>query len=153
MVKTKKGVGFIEVRDVVEPEPKNGEVKIKIAACGVCGTDIHVKNDTFPYWPPVILGHEFTGEIVSPGPDCKKFKVGDRIIAEPHTKACGVCELCRTGNIQICPEKRSPGWGIDGGMAEYICYPEKLLHKIPETMSWEQAAVVEPTSTTMYPTM
>lgn len=146
LVKTKKGVGFIEVMDVPEPTPGPREVKIKVAACGICGSDIHVRHDSFPYWPPVILGHEFVGEVVESGPDCELYKVGDRIVAEPHTKACGHCYLCRTGNIQICPEKRSPGWGIDGGMAEYICYPEKLLHRIPDTMSWDQATMVEPTA-------
>jgi L-iditol 2-dehydrogenase len=103
-----------------------------------------VKHDNFPYWPPVILGHEFTGTVLEAGKDCKVLKTGDRVVAEPHTKACGQCYLCRTGNIQICAEKRSPGWGIDGGMAEFICYPEKLLHRIPDHMTWEQAAVVEP---------
>ena len=146
LVKTQKGVGFIEVRDVQEPRPASGEVKIKIAACGVCGSDIHVRHDTFPYWPPVILGHEFAGTIVELGPDCKYTKLGERVVAEPHTRACGQCHLCRTGNIQICPEKRSPGWGIDGGMTEYICYPERLLHRIPKAMTWDQAAVVEPTA-------
>jgi len=144
LVKTKKGVGHIEVRDVPEPVPGPGQVKIKIAACGVCGTDIHVRHDTFPYWPPVILGHELAGTIVELGPDCRHFKEGDRVVGEPHTQACGHCYLCRTGNIQICPEKRSPGWGIDGAMAEYICYPEKLLHRIPEQMTWDQAVMVEP---------
>jgi len=146
LVKTQKGVGYVEVQDVPEPTPGPGEVKIRIAACGVCGSDIHVFHDTFPYWPPVILGHEFTGAIVELGPECKHFEAGERVVAEPHTRACGVCHLCRTGNIQICAEKRSPGWGIDGGMAEYICYPEKLLHRIPDGMTWEQAAVVEPTA-------
>lgn len=146
LVKTQKGVGFIEVQDVPEPEPGPGEVKIQVAACGVCGTDIHVRNDSFPYWPPVILGHEFTGTVVELGPECKYSEVGDRIVAEPHNRACGYCYLCRTGNIQVCKEKRSPGWGMDGGMAEYICYPEKLLHKIPDNMTWDQAAVVEPTA-------
>lgn len=144
LVKTKKGTGNIELRDIPEPTPLAGEAKIKVAACGVCGTDIHVKNDSFPYWPPVVLGHEFTGEIVELGNDCEKFKVGDRVVAEPHTRACGKCYLCRTGNIQICPDKRSPGWGIDGGMAEYICYPETLLHQIPDMMSWDQAVMTEP---------
>lgn len=146
LVKTQKGVGFIEVRDVPEPSPKSGEVKIQIAACGVCGTDIHVRHDRFPYWPPVILGHELAGTIVELGPDCRYFKVGQRVVAEPHTRACGQCHLCRTGNIQICPEKRSPGWGIDGAMTEFICYPEKLLHLIPDTMTWDQAVMVEPTA-------
>ena len=56
LLKTQKGNGFLEIRDVPEPRPKAGEVKIEVAACGVCGTDIHVRHDQFPYWPPVILG-------------------------------------------------------------------------------------------------
>jgi L-iditol 2-dehydrogenase len=146
LVKTQKGVGFIEVRDMPEPTPGPGEVKIKIEACGICGSDIHIRHDQFPYWPPVILGHEFTGTVIECGAGIKAAKVGDRIVAEPHTRACGVCHLCRTGNIQICPHKRSPGWGIHGGMTQYICYPESLLHKIPDSMTWDQGAMVEPTA-------
>jgi len=146
LVKTRKGVGHIEIRDVPEPEPAAGQVKIHVAACGVCGTDIHVRHDRFPYWPPVILGHEFAGTVVQLGPDCRSVRAGDRVVAEPHTLACGRCELCRAGHIQICPQKRSPGWGIDGGMAEFICYPERLLHPLPDSMTWDQAAVVEPTA-------
>ena len=147
LVKTQKGKGFIELKDVATPtSPAEGEVLIKIKACGICGTDIHVKHDNFPYWPPVILGHEFVGVVEKVGANCTMLAKGDRVVAEPHTKACGKCYLCRTGNIQICPEKRSPGWGIDGGMTEYICYPEKLLHKIPESMTWDQAVMAEPTA-------
>ena len=146
LVKTQKGVGFLEYMDMPQPKPGPGEVLLEIKSTGICGTDMHVRDDHFPYWPPVILGHEFAGEVVELGPDCKHYKLGDRVVGEPHTRHCGVCYLCRTGNIQICPEKRSPGWGIDGGMAEYICYPEKLLHRIPADMTWDQAAVVEPTA-------
>ncbi|MCC7519143.1 MAG: alcohol dehydrogenase catalytic domain-containing protein [Verrucomicrobiae bacterium] len=149
LVKTQKGKGCLELRDVPEPSPKEGEVKIEVAACGICGTDIHVRHDEFPYWPPVILGHEFTGTVVELGVGCTRVKKGDRVVAEPHTKACGVCPLCRTGNIQICPEKRSPGWGIDGAMAKYICYPERLLHGLPEGMTFDQGALVEPTANTV----
>jgi L-iditol 2-dehydrogenase len=146
LVKTQKGKGFLELRDVPEPSARPGEVKIEIAACGICGTDVHVKHDEFPYWPPVTLGHEFTGTIVEVGPECRAAKVGERVVAEPHSRACGMCYLCRTGNAHICAEKRSPGWGIDGGMARYISYPEKLLHRIPDTMTFDQAAMVEPTA-------
>lgn len=144
LVKTAKGVGNLELRDVPVPAPGEGEVLLKILAAGICGTDIHVRDDTFPYWPPVIIGHEFCGQVVEMGKGVAGLKVGDRVVGEPHTKACGRCYLCRTGNIQICPDKRSPGWGIDGAMAEYLVMPQKLLHLVPDSVSDIAAAVIEP---------
>lgn len=147
LVKTEKGVGFLELRDVPEPVNTGDEVLIEIKAAGICGTDVHVKHDEFPYWPPVILGHEFAGEIIAVGANVKGgWQIGDRVVGEPHTRACGVCPLCRTGNIQICPEKRSPGWGIDGAFAKYLAYPPHLLHRIPEGLSYVEAALAEPTA-------
>jgi len=131
LVKTAKGVGNLELRDV---------------GAGVCGTDIHVRDDSFPYWPPVILGHEFCGEVVEKGPGVTLVDVGDRVVGEPHTKACGHCPMCRTGNIQICPDKRSPGWGIDGAMTEFLVMPQHLLHKLPDAVSDLAGAVIEPTA-------
>jgi L-iditol 2-dehydrogenase len=84
------------------------------------------------------------------GPDISLVAVGDRVVGEPHTKACGHCYLCRTGNIQICAAKRSPGWGIDGAMAEYLVMPERLLHKVPASMSDEVAAVIEPAANAVH---
>jgi L-iditol 2-dehydrogenase len=107
-------------------------------------------HDKFPYWPPVILGHEFAGEVVETGPEVRSAKVGDRVVGEPHTQACGHCYLCRTGNVQICADKRSPGWGIDGAFAKYIRMPERLLHAIPDSMSYELAAMVEPTANVVH---
>jgi L-iditol 2-dehydrogenase len=150
LVKTQKGVGFLELRDLAPPRPGPGEVLIEIKAVGVCGTDIHVLHDKFPYWPPVVLGHEFSGVIVELGPDTHYYKVGDRVVGEPHTQACGHCYLCRTGNIQICPMKRSPGWGIDGACTRYLKMPEKLLHRIPDDMTYDTAALVEPTANTIH---
>ncbi len=146
LVKTKKGKGNIEIQDVPEPQAAPDEVLIEVKACGVCGTDIHILHDQFPYWPPVIMGHEFAGEIVEVGDEVEGWEVGDRVVGEPHTKACGKCYLCRTGNIQICNEKRSPGWGIDGAFAKYLAYPTHLLHEIPDDMSFTHAALVEPTA-------
>ena len=144
LFKTAKGPGNMELREAPVPEPKANEVLLEIKAAGICGTDIHIKHDNFPYWPPVIMGHEFSGQIIEAGSEVENFKVGDRVVGEPHTKACGKCELCRTGNIQICAQKRSPGWGIDGAFAKYLTMPEHLLHKIPDTLSYEDAAFVEP---------
>lgn len=150
LVKTQKGVGFIELLDVPEPKPRPGEVLIEVKSAGICGTDIHVKHDRFPYWPPVILGHEFSGEIVELGPDSKYYKIGERVVGEPHTKHCGVCYLCRTGNVQVCASKRSPGWGIDGCFTKYLVMPEQLLHRIPDSMDYDTAALVEPTANTVH---
>ncbi len=150
LVKTQKGVGYLELRDVPVPSPGEGEVLLKILGAGVCGTDIHVRDDTFPYWPPVILGHEFVGEVVELGPGVSLAAVGDRVVGEPHTRACGHCPMCRTGNIQICPDKRSPGWGIDGAMTEYLVMPQHLLHKVPEGVSNLAAAVIEPAANAVH---
>ncbi len=146
LLKTAKGVGHLELREVPEPQPRPDQVLIEVKAAGICGTDIHVKHDEFPYWPPVILGHEFAGEVVQVGSEVTGWQVGDRVVGEPHTLACGKCWLCRTGNIQICPEKRSPGWGIDGAFARYLAYPPHLLHRIPEGLSFVEAALAEPTA-------
>ena len=147
LVKTAKGVGLIEVRDVRVPEIGDDEVLIEVKAAGICGTDLHIYHDEFPYWPPVILGHEFSGIIAAAGKNVTDWKPGDRVVGEPHTLACGECWLCRTGNRQLCPDKRSPGWGIDGCFAKYMRFPEPaLLHRIPDSLSFEDAAQVEPTA-------
>ena len=149
LTKTQKGVGFLELREAPEPTMAPDEVLIAVRAAGICGTDIHVKHDTFPYWPPVIMGHEFAGEIADVGAAVAGWKVGDRVVGEPHTLHCGTCSFCRSGHVQSCQEKRSPGWGIDGAFARYLKYPPKLLHRIPDTMSYEHAAMVEPMANTV----
>ncbi|MDR1306408.1 MAG: alcohol dehydrogenase catalytic domain-containing protein [Treponema sp.] len=145
LVKTARGPGNIEVRELPVPSIKNDdEVLIKISAAGVCGTDIHIYRDEFPYWPPVVMGHEFSGVIEEAGPAVKGFKPGDRVVAEPHTHFCGSCYLCRAGHIQVCSEKRSPGWGMDGAFADYLVMPSLFLHHIPGSISDEIAALTEP---------
>ncbi len=145
LVKTAKGPGFIEIQERAIPKiPFEDWVLIKVKAAGVCGTDLHIWHDQYQYWPPVILGHEFSGEIVELGKKVEGWRIGDRVAAEPHSKACGKCELCRTGRIQLCKDKRSPGWGIDGAFAEYVTMPAFLLHHIPEGVNWEMAAIAEP---------
>lgn len=145
LVKTQKGKGYLEMKEVAVPEIGDNEVLIRIQAAGICGTDFHIQNDEFPYWPPVILGHEFAGTIALTGRSVTDWKVGDRVVGEPHTMACGKCYLCRTGNSQICASKRSPGWGIDGAFAEYMRWPEpRLLHSVPVSLELESAVLCEP---------
>jgi L-iditol 2-dehydrogenase len=143
--KVGRGKGLIEVREVEKPTiPAPDWVLIKVKAAGVCGTDLHIWHDEFTYWPPVTLGHEFAGVIEEMGSAVTGFNVGDRVVAEPHSKACGVCENCRQGNVQICVHKRSPGWGMDGAFTDYVVMPYHLLHKIPDNVSDEVAALAEP---------
>ncbi len=144
LFKTAKGPGNMALIDAPIPSPKADEVLIEVKAAGICGTDIHIRHDSFPYWPPVIMGHEFSGVVVEAGSTVSNFALGDRVVAEPHTKACGKCEVCRTGHIQLCSEKRSPGWGIDGAFAKFIAMPEHLLHRLPDSVSFQEAALVEP---------
>lgn len=146
LVKTKKGEGQIALLERDIPELAGDEVLIQVAYAGVCGTDIHIYHDQYPYWPPVIIGHEFSGTVVKTGDNVTDYEIGDRVVGEPHNRACGKCHLCRNGKIQICAEKRSIGWGIDGAFAEYVKMPQKLLHKIPEKVSMESAAMAEPSA-------
>lgn len=145
LVKTHKGDGFLEVQKVDVPRIANGDdVLIEVTAAGVCGTDIHIWHDEFPYWPPVVLGHEFSGIVREVGKDVTEFAPGDLVVGEPHTHYCGKCELCRAGKIQLCAHKRSPGWGMDGAFADYLVMPELFLHKVPADVDPVTAALCEP---------
>lgn len=145
LLKTAPGVGHFEIRDIPVPTVKTpDDVLIRVTAAGVCGTDVHIYHDQFPSYPPVVLGHEFAGVVEAVGPDVTKVKPGDRVTCEPHTKFCGKCDLCRAGKIQLCAEKRSPGWGIDGAFTDYVVVPELFLHHIPNNVNDEVAALAEP---------
>ncbi len=146
LVKYAHGVGKVEIREVPGPKIKPDEVLVEVKAAGICGTDIHIYHGRFPCWPPVILGHEFSGEIVEKGKNVLGFDVGDRVTGEPHIGACGNCYNCRQGHMEVCMAKRSPGWGIDGAFTRYIKFPPTLLHKVPENISYEEAAAMEPTA-------
>ncbi|MHB1346599.1 MAG: zinc-dependent alcohol dehydrogenase, partial [Candidatus Humimicrobiaceae bacterium] len=140
-----RGKGFVEVRDVEKPVIKrDGDVLIKVKAAGICGTDLHIFDDEFTYYPPVTLGHEFVGVVEETGKNVCNVKTGDRVVSEPHAEACMVCDLCRRGYWQLCSEKRSPGWGQNGAFTDYLTMPAKLLHKIPDNLSDDVAALIEP---------
>lgn len=144
LVKETKGQEGLGLKECPVPAYGENEVLIKVAYSGICGTDLHIYHDQYPYYPPVILGHEFSGEIVEVGKKVTLFAPGDRVVGEPHNKACGKCYQCRNGHIQNCSDKRSIGWGIDGAFTNYLVMPEHLLHKVPEGVSMEAAAVAEP---------
>ena len=146
VVKYGKGKGFVEIRDVPEPTIKEDEVLIEVKAISVCGSDLHIYNDAHPYWPPVTLGHEFSGIIADVGRNVKGWKVGDRIVTETRTGSCGVCYTCQSGFPQVCEQKRAYGIGINGAYAKYVAGPARLLHHLPDQIPFEVGAMIEPTA-------
>jgi len=146
VVKYGKGKGLVEIREVPEPIVKEDEVLIEVKAVSVCGSDLHIYHDSHPYWPPMILGHEFSGVIAEVGKEVKSWKVGDRIVTETRTGSCGVCYTCQSGFPQVCEQKRAYGIGINGAYTKYVAGPARLLHRLPENVPFEVGAVIEPTA-------
>lgn len=144
LVKTARGPGNLEIRDMPEPVCGDHGVKIEVQACGVCGTDIHILKDEFPTNPPVIIGHEFCGRVVETGPKATRFKTGDRVTAENVCIHCGECYMCRTGHYAICVNRGAQGLNIDGAFARYIVCEERNVYRIPDSISYEEGALSEP---------
>ena len=146
VVKYGKGKGLVEIREVPEPKMKEDEVLIEVKAVSVCGSDLHIYHDAHPYWPPVILGHEFSGVIAEVGKEVKGWKIGDRIVSETRTGSCGICYMCQSGFPQVCEQKRPYGIGINGAYTKYVAGPARLLHRLPDNIPFEVGAVIEPTA-------
>lgn len=144
LVKTKKGKGFLGIQTVDDPATGDNDVLLQIKAAGICGTDLHIMEDRFHYDPPVILGHEFSGKIIDRGKNVKGFEIGERVVAEPHKGGCGFCRYCLTGQVEVCREKKAIGYKIDGCFASLLALPASSLHRIPDNVTFEQAALTEP---------
>jgi len=137
-----QGAEEIQIEDVPDPVPQTGEVLIRPKYCGICGTDLGAwTHGTFG--SGIILGHEFAGEIIELGPDVDRWSVGDRVVPNSLIP-CMHCSFCRGGKFSMCEEVEFLGVTRDGGMAELVTIPANSLYAVPETMSWEEAALIEP---------
>lgn len=139
--------GQVDLREVEVPEPGEGEVLLRVGAAGVCGSDVHQYYATQSWIvnTPVTLGHEFTGTIAATGPGVAGWREGDRVVSETAAYICGQCAYCRSGHYNVCPHRRGFGYGIDGAMAGYVRVPARCLHRIPDALPFELAALTEPT--------
>jgi L-iditol 2-dehydrogenase len=144
VVKTGSSESDLELKDWPEPSPAANEVKLKIAAAGICGTDIHIIKGRWLSRPPVVLGHEFCGTVVEIGSHIKGFRPGDRVVASNPARVCGLCYHCQAGNPFMCAERVSAGYMIDGAFAEYLCIRPEVCHHLPDNVSFRQAALGEP---------
>ncbi len=134
----------ITIVDTERPKRKQGEVLIKVKAVGVCGSDIGAFRGANPLVSyPRIIGHEVAGEIMEADSATSEFKVGDRVILDPY-RYCGKCYPCSIGRTNCCENLEVIGVHIDGGMQEYLAYPEDMLIKVPDNIPWEQVPLAEP---------
>ncbi|MEM1607574.1 MAG: alcohol dehydrogenase catalytic domain-containing protein [Candidatus Bathyarchaeia archaeon] len=145
LLRVGRGPREVEVREVDYPKLKPGWVIIAVKACGICGSDVHMFLSEWPMGPSgdgstsFIFGHEFSGEVVEVGEGVKTFAKGDRVVCMPKM-SCGKCYYCRSGLSHLCPNEPL----LNGGMAEYVAVPEANLLKLPENVSYEEGALVEP---------
>ncbi|WP_321337736.1 alcohol dehydrogenase catalytic domain-containing protein [uncultured Cohaesibacter sp.] len=137
------GPNKVEVRNVPEPQARDGAVKVKMLYCGLCGSDIGIYSGKHPRAKaPLILGHEFVG-IVETAPKDSKLAVGDHVTAYPLI-SCGECYPCKNGTPHVCQTLHLLGIDCDGAMADYCWVDEEVLVKVPEGISDKLAALAEP---------
>lgn len=148
--KLSAGKGNVSVVDVPEPCAGPGQVIIEIAAAGICGTDVHIVEDEFPTDPPVTMGHELAGTIAEVGAAVNGWRVGDRVTSETYFHTCGRCGPCRRGRPNLCSERRSIGSKEDGAFARYLVVPARNLHRLPDGLDLESAALTEPLACTVH---
>ena len=134
----------VAITEIPKPVPKENEVLIKVAACGICGTDLHIIDDEYAHTLPVVLGHEFTGTIEECGKAVKDLNVGAQVIVN-NINGCGQCMYCKRGDYQMCEHKKSIGINLNGGMAEYVVAPADHVLVVPDNLKGSDiAALSEP---------
>ena len=144
LMKVAPGPGHLELRDIPRPEPGPGEVLLAVAATGICGSDLHIQDGEYKVVPPVVIGHETAGTVVSVGAGVAAYRPGERVTAQTTISTCGRCALCLSGRTNLCPERRWLGGHVDGGFAGYVVVPERNLLRLPDHVSHAAAALTEP---------
>jgi L-iditol 2-dehydrogenase len=145
----------LEIADVPTPTPGPGEVLIQVAACGICGSDVHgYDGSSGRRIPPLIMGHEAAGIAAALGAGVKGVSKGDRVTFD-STVSCGKCEPCRRGEINLCDNRRVLGvscgdYRCAGAFAEYVAVPQHILYQLPESLPFSEAAMLEAVSVALH---
>lgn len=140
-----EGPRKMPVAEIPEPQPLENEVKIKVKYCGICGSDLHgYTGESGRKIPPMIMGHEFSGVVTETGAKAARFRPGDRVAVQP-VKFCGECAFCKSGNVNICENRRGLGvLDVNGAFTEYICVEEQYVYALPDSVSDMEGALLEP---------
>lgn len=142
-----KGNIIIENRPI--PKPRINELLVRIKAASICGTDLHFFKGELPMKEYRVLGHDFSGVVDAVGKDVAMFRRGDRVTSE-IVRYCGKCYYCLLGNYHLCVDNTFMGFEIDGAFQEYVTVPEKNAFKIPDEVSFEEAAILEPVTVSLH---
>lgn len=136
-----------ELQDVPVPEPVAGEIRIRVEASGICGTDLSIMHGLFPSGAgrPLIMGHEFAGVVDAVGEGVTDFARGDRVAADPNLH-CGRCEWCQRNAYNLCVEWEALGITLPGALAEYVCLAARYAVRLPDSVSTSAGALIEPLS-------
>ena len=135
----------LEVEEYPLRKLERNEILIKVHSCGICGTDFHIYQGESPSKPPVVIGHEYSGEIIETGSEELGFSVKDRVAINPNIH-CGYCELCKKGKINLCKNLQALGVTRNGGLAEFSIVPVQQAYLLPKDFSLSTATFCEPLS-------
>jgi len=145
----------LELQDLPQPVPGPDEVLVQVAACGICGSDVHgYDGSTGRRIPPIVMGHEAAGIIAAVGSAVKGFAPGDRVTFD-STVYCGACDFCRRGEFNLCDNRQVVGVSCGefrrhGAFAEYVTVPERILYSLPSALSFAEAAMLEAVSVALH---
>ena len=145
----------LDIADLPAPQPDAGELLVRVAACGICGSDVHGFDGTSGRRiPPIVMGHEAAGVVAGIGSGVSGFKLGDRVTFD-STVYCGHCEFCRTGDINLCNNRQVIGVSCQefrraGAFAEYVVVPQRIAYHLPEGLEFQEAAMLEAVSVALH---
>lgn len=145
----------LELVERTVPEPGRGELRIAVAACGICGSDLHgMDGSSGRRRPPLVMGHEASGRIDAVGPELDGWKVGERVTFD-STVWCGECDWCREGRVNLCNRRQVVGVACDefrrdGAFAEFVVVPARIVDRVPEGLGWAEAAFAEPVGVALH---